>query len=252
MKTIVLMLMLVAATAGAESWESIGIGVGSAPREETPQEKAARAKEEAAAELKRKIYAAGKSVVRAVGTNVYNVVLHPSWETLYDYKVAAIEGATVICSYERQDGELVYIALTNWPGQKTAVTGTSVESIRAMRVGRITSFYSQTIALYDYGVPTNLPVRVPTEAELQTAKEKADARKSEQEAAVLKYQKSLAEKGDAYGLYRMGVRYVVGDGVERDEKLGRQYLERASALGNVEAKAALEKSAAPAAETTGK
>ena len=83
----------------------------------------------------------------------------------------------------------------------------------------------------DYGlVWTGVPVL--------TAAEAADAR-TEREAKVLAYQQELAAKGDLYGQYKMGMRYLKGDGVPRDLARARALLESAAAQGSPSAIAAL-------------
>jgi len=50
-----------------------------------------------------------------------------------------------------------------------------------------------------------------------------------------------AEKGDAYGQYRMGLRYLKGEGVEKDAKKAREWLTKAAAQNHSDAKSELEK-----------
>jgi hypothetical protein len=90
----------------------------------------------------------------------------------------------------------------------------------------------------DYGIPCAAPiVQGSTVATNRTAKA---AEVSHVEAALKKHQE-LAAAGDDYGLLRMGERYIAGDGVERSEKLAREYFEKAAAKGNADAAAALAK-----------
>ena len=71
-----------------------------------------------------------------------------------------------------------------------------------------------------------------------TAAEAADAR-AEREAKVLAYQQELADQGDLYGQYKMGMRYLKGEGVPRDPARARALLESAAAQGSPSAIAAL-------------
>ena len=66
----------------------------------------------------------------------------------------------------------------------------------------------------------------------RVAAEKADAAKKASQAKVLKSNQDLADKGDAYGLLRMGERYRDGDGVEKDLAKAKVYLTKAAAAGS--------------------
>jgi TPR repeat protein len=64
------------------------------------------------------------------------------------------------------------------------------------------------------------------------AKDKADAKKQTVVDKVVKYNQDLADKGDEYGLLRMGERYRDGDGVPKDLAKAKDYLTRAAAAGS--------------------
>lgn len=95
---------------------------------------------------------------------------------------------------------------------------------------------TRKLVCVDYGKPCGAPPQV-----IELAKRKAEEKKIATTAALLKHYESLAAKGEPYGLYQMGLRYTVGDGVAKDEKRGREYLERASKLGSAEAAATLKR-----------
>jgi hypothetical protein len=80
----------------------------------------------------------------------------------------------------------------------------------------------------DYGA---VWVRQVTEEE----KAQAASAKARSEAKVLAWHQELADKGDAYGEYKMGVRYLNGDGVDKDAQKGRDLLAKAAAQGNRDA-----------------
>lgn len=63
-----------------------------------------------------------------------------------------------------------------------------------------------------YGTPWTAPI--PTQEEIAAAKAKVDAQAKA--AKALKFNQDQADKGDAYGQYRMGQRYLTGDGVAKD------------------------------------
>jgi hypothetical protein len=65
--------------------------------------------------------------------------------------------------------------------------------------------------------------------------------KKSADAKVLKSNQELAEKGDAYGLLRMGERHRDGDGVEKDFAKARDYLQKAADAGSSTAKEELSK-----------
>jgi Sel1 repeat len=109
---------------------------------------------------------------------------------------------------------------------------------RPVVIGQILSRNDRLVAL-KAGTKNDLPdldygtVYVPQLTEEQktqvaTAKTQADAR-------VLAFHQELAAKGDAYGEYKMGVRYLNGDGVDKDVAKARDMLSKAAAQGNKDA-----------------
>ena len=80
----------------------------------------------------------------------------------------------------------------------------------------------------------------PTPEQLVAAKDLERKKHQEAQAKALKWHQELAEKGDAFGQLRMGERYLVGDGVEKDEMKAREFLSKSAAQGNKEAVVALE------------
>ncbi len=84
----------------------------------------------------------------------------------------------------------------------------------------------------DYGQPWYPP-------KVQASAESQERKKSEAEAKVLAWHQELASQGDAYGQYKMGLRYLNGDGVPKDEQAGRDLLAKSAAQGNPDAAAEL-------------
>lgn len=151
------------------------------------------------------------------------------------------------------------IIIRDYPDEENPAVGKTISFI-AMQIG--TSEYNgDRFELWDLGVP-------PTEAELKTlqadietrqraaqkdfeeqqraaqkklddqrraAAEKADAAKKSMQDNVLKWNQQQADKGDAYGLLRMGERYRDGDGVPKDLTKAREYLSKAIAAGSPDA-----------------
>jgi TPR repeat protein len=74
-----------------------------------------------------------------------------------------------------------------------------------------------------------------------SAQQVEQAKKKAMAANVLKFHRELADAGDPYGEYKMGLRYLKGDGVEKDEKVGRDFLKQAAAHGFQDAVDALAK-----------
>jgi hypothetical protein len=62
---------------------------------------------------------------------------------------------------------------------------------------------------------------------------------------LLGYQREQAEKGNPESQYAIGLRYLTGTGVEQSDTLGREWLEKASAGGNLKARAKLRELNAP-------
>jgi TPR repeat protein len=86
----------------------------------------------------------------------------------------------------------------------------------------------------DYG-----SVYVPQLTEEQKAQ--VVAAKSKAGEKVLAWHKELAEKGDAYGEYKMGMRYLTGDGVDKDVEKAKDFLGKSAAQGNKDAASELAK-----------
>jgi len=66
------------------------------------------------------------------------------------------------------------------------------------------------------------------------------AKVSKAQTKALEFNLKQAENGDAYGQYRMGVRYLKGEGVSVDEAKGIEWLKKAIAQGHADAKKALD------------
>jgi len=101
---------------------------------------------------------------------------------------------------------------------------------------------SRTLRMLDYGetwVPTAEDIAAAQRA-AQAKKEAEKIKADEGKAKALKMNQDAADKGDAYGLYRMGERYRDGDGVEKDLNKARDYLTRAAAAGSSSAQAELD------------
>ena len=144
------------------------------------------------------------------------------------------------------------IVIRNFPANENPAVGKTIAFL-AMQTG--TSEYNgDRLELWDLGTtPTGDDFKkLKADAEerqrvaqkeldeqYRVAAEKADAakkaiqdKKIAVEAKVLKSNQDLAEKGDAYGLLRMGERYRDGNGVEKDLAKAKDYLTKAAAAGS--------------------
>ena len=145
-----------------------------------------------------------------------------------------------------------WVVIYHYPEPKSLVTGQQITPI-CMKVG---NYFTNGLAFeaYDYGtVPTQDDLRKlkagtdarqkaaqnQFEEQLRAAAEKAAAAKKQTDAKVLKSNQELADKGDAYGLLRMGERYRDGDGVPKDLAKAKDYLTKAAAAGSPTADADL-------------
>jgi hypothetical protein len=130
------------------------------------------------------------------------------------------------------------VFLRNYTNMQAVVNGSRIVA-RAMLVGTI-DIEGERLECWDCGTRVLIPVvnRVITKADLANKKAAADA-------ATLKFYQERAEKGDAYGQYRMGLRYLKGEGVPKDLDKARDYLSKAAAQGNQDAATELAKLSAP-------
>jgi hypothetical protein len=146
------------------------------------------------------------------------------------------------------------LALTNYPGGVGYSTGHVIfPPILAMRVGsvsvpgRIVSSHSTTFLrydLFDYGVDYTPPARQFTPAEAAAAKAEASKKNSANDAVKLKFEQEQAQDGRDLYQYRMGMRYLKGEGVEKDSAKAFDYLSKSAMRDNQDAAKALAKIAA--------
>jgi hypothetical protein len=146
------------------------------------------------------------------------------------------------------------IMILNYPDEENPAVGKTI-AFFAMQTG--TSEYNgDRLELWDLGTaPTADDLRkLKADMEEQqraaqkalddqrrAAAEKADAAKKAVQARVLKGNQDLADKGDAYGLLRMGESYRDGEGVPKDLAKAKDYLTKAAAAGSQTAADALSK-----------
>ena len=137
------------------------------------------------------------------------------------------------------------IIIRNYPVEEDSAVGKTI-SFLAMHTG--TSDYNgDRLELWDLGTaPTENDFRKlkavteerqraaqkELDEQRRVASEKASSTKKAATAKVLKINQDAADKGDMYGLLRMGERYRDGDGVEKDLTKAHDYLTKAAAAGS--------------------
>jgi hypothetical protein len=93
------------------------------------------------------------------------------------------------------------------------------------------SSHTVSVIVYDMGVDYSPPARVLTPEEQKAAVKKH----AEQEAKTFKWLYSQATNGSASAQCSVGKRYLIGQGVETNEALGIEWLNKAAAQGDMEA-----------------
>ena len=141
--------------------------------------------------------------------------------------------------------------LANYPGAGGLVKGNTINPpIAVMRVtspavqsGSSGSVYrlSSGYTLYDYGVDYTPPPRKLTPEETAAAQAEAAKTHAAADAAKLRFEQQQAEDGRELYQYRIGMRYLKGDGVPADTVKALEYLSKAAAQGNEDAKKQLTK-----------
>ena len=201
---------------------------------------------------------------RIVDGKPYNVQTSTEWEKLagdngnLTYEILVVRGilkdGSLDCDqefydYDRDTGNFLsrttQLILKNWP--KKVFIGMTINSCRAMR---LPSKPGDRVNTYDCGTePTQDELKKLKDEEderqkeveqildmqRRAAAEKAAAAKKAEQSKILKWNQEQADKGDPYGLLRMGERYRDGDGVPKDLTKAREYLSKAAAAGSPDA-----------------
>ncbi len=131
---------------------------------------------------------------------------------------------------------LLYMLQTDVPNELFFLTNYP----RPVTVGQLLSRSDRLVALKAGTTPAgNLPnldyctVWAPAQTDEQKAK--AAQAKNDAGAKVLAFHQELADKGDPYGEYKMGMHYLNGEGVPKDLEKARDMFSKASAQGNKDA-----------------
>jgi hypothetical protein len=202
---------------------------------------------------------------RMVNGTPYNTQTSSEWEGIawshnYNeyYTILVVRGilndGSLDCDQEfydsERDGGIVLssvnrLILRNYPGKP--YIGMKIIKCSAMRLpnkpGDIVNTYDcgteptkdQLKKLKDEADEQQKAAEKELDAQRRAAAEKAAAAKKAVQGKVLQWNQQQADKGDAYGLLRMGERYRDGDGVPKDLTKAREYLTKASAAGSLDA-----------------
>ena len=242
MKTVLVSLPLIFSvaiiTSKSQDWDANGGSFGGVPTMTQSHEQYLAA---------RTINSGGSdNIIRVCRGTVYNVAESKLWNTVGSKLVekngnVAILESRIEVNFRTHERRISYSAITNF--NYDLPLGNSV-TVMVMRVG-VCTWNGQQVNLYDAGtryVPES-PAATQVASQSKTADELkrkgADAISSAKERA-LKMNQQAADQGDGYGLMRMGERYRDGEGVEKDPAKARAYLEKAVAVGSIDAKAALD------------
>ena len=79
------------------------------------------------------------------------------------------------------------------------------------------------------------PPAAPAQILPAVVPEKTKEQKAEQVRKIVEFQKKRADAGAPTSQYDLGMRYLTGDGVEKDPELARKWLKAASTNGNSQA-----------------
>lgn len=133
--------------------------------------------------------------------------------------------------------------VSRWPYK--SAEGDLVAGVTAIKSG--THTYStmlrgpRTLHNLDYGeiyIPP--PPAPPSEEQKAAARAASEKKKSDTSARALKWNQDQAAAGDAYGQFRMGQRYLAGDGVQKDDCKAIEMFDAAARQGHREAAAVLQ------------
>lgn len=153
----------------------------------------------------------------------------------FEGRVAKVSGDGI--ELQGTFGEPLFYLLPNNGGATTGMFMLN-NYPRAVAVGQVLSRNDKLVA-FKAGSKEDMPlldyatVYVPQLTEEQKAA--IASSKSKTDAKVLAWHKELADKGDAYGEYKMGLRYENGDGVDKDLDKAKELLGKSAAQGDKDA-----------------
>lgn len=140
--------------------------------------------------------------------------------------------------FHEYEGEF-FVANFPYTNNLHILVGEEFSDFTAEQAGTYVLSESNSIPKLDYGVIAIPPPPSPEEIEAVVRNAEAvvlhDQTVNAEAAKLLKLNQEQAANGDEYGLFRMGERYLNGDGVEKDLVKARDYLSKAAAQGSVQA-----------------
>jgi hypothetical protein len=180
-----------------------------------------------------------------------------SWTSHYCEVVEVLDDGLLVRPRSRNDmGDTFF--LTNYPSHKHLVDNELI-SFMARASGNYrytdTTGASRSVPFYDCGVAVSyeeidkalhLSEKAAAKAAAESAQKAADdalrlKKRAEAQANAVKMYQTLAEKGDAYGQFRLGEFYRDGDGVAQDAAKAKELFTKSAAQGNQDAARALDK-----------
>ena len=199
-----------------------------------------------------------------VGNKLADMRLPANEPPYANLEVETIGKKSVLCAaYHNENGLpplagarngdfLKYVVIWNHPDLHKFTTGQRLGPCLAVKVENFRT-NGVSYEAYDCGLPdtvenrqaAGISVITPEQAAAirKEQKEKDDklavAKRQEVDARALKWNKEQADRGDSFGLLRMGERYRDGEGVEKDLTKAKAYFEKAVVAGSGVAKSAL-------------
>lgn len=138
---------------------------------------------------------------------------------------------------------------TNWTkfpwddtnGPSWRASNTLADALWDRGLGLPDLFSVRIAILSQYAQETGKDWKFPWEDPPKSSGQSKAGIKEDVASRLLKWQKDLAEKGDIYGEYQMGLRYRDGNGVPHDLEKAREWLKKAADHGDKDAASALAK-----------
>jgi len=169
--------------------------------------------------------------------NTYETTYHPA-RTSYSQSIGSFSSGASAARTSKKlvDTELIpekQLFITN--ALPDCAVGQNVKII-ALKIGT-TQARGEVLELWDRGQQGRAAI---ISINPQYAQREAETKRDVNKIKALTFNQTQAEKGDAYGQFRMGERYRDGDGVKKDEATAREYFTKAASQGHGEAAKALQ------------
>ncbi len=221
MKKVATIFCLIVFCLNLQAQPSLGIGSPGPDFSETPEQ---RAKFDHA----EKIRLSQANPFRTVTNQVFNVQQSALWKIITGVVSSQSAGGLIYIEHGQK-----LMAIRNCTADATA--GKTI-TLLAIRTGTYASD-GYPVELWDCGTPYVPPPIPPEQLAAQVkSHEMAEARrKAEGSANTLKWLQEQSANGDTAAQYRLGERYLTGNGVETNRALAIQWLQKAVVGGSLEA-----------------